>query len=167
LLLLLLGAPVAADGSPGPALARRLCCALALLLRYPGARLLATGGVTPRAVCDRPEAVVAAAWLRSRGIAPERILVEPSARNTWENAAHSAALVRALTPAVGPLLLVTDPWHVPRARLAFRAHGLRVHAAGCRVPAQARRPPLLRLLLREGVGLCLYTLRWCWLGLRA
>jgi uncharacterized SAM-binding protein YcdF (DUF218 family) len=104
--------------------------------------------------------VAAAAELAARGIASARILVEPGARNTWENAAQSARLLRAQGLAPAPLLLVTEPWHLPRARLAFRAHGLRARGAGCRVPAAARLPGLPRLLLHELVGIGVYLLRW-------
>lgn len=158
--MVLLGAPLLVDGSPGSALRRRLDCATDLLRRDPHARVLVTGGVPPRASCQRPEAVAAAAELAARGIASGRILVEPGARNTWENAALSARLLRAEGLAQAPLLLVTEPWHLPRARLAFRAHGLRARGAGCRVPAAARLPGLPRLLLHELVGIGVYLLRW-------
>jgi uncharacterized SAM-binding protein YcdF (DUF218 family) len=158
--LVLLGAPLLADGSPGPALRRRLECALDVLRRDAHARVLATGGVPPGALCARPEAVAAAAELFARGIAAERILVENRARNTWENAALSARLLRAEGLARARVQLVTDPWHLPRAALAFHAQGLRARGAGCRVPVGKRPRGLPRLLLREGAGLALYLLRW-------
>jgi uncharacterized SAM-binding protein YcdF (DUF218 family) len=158
--LVLLGAPLRADGSPGPALRRRLDCALTALRRDPRARVLATGGVPPGGCSTRPEAVAAAADLGARGIDPTRILVEPSARNTWENAVLSARLLRAQGLAQAPLLLVTDPWHLPRARLAFRAQGLPARGTGCRVTAAVRPPGLPGLLLRELAGVALYLLRW-------
>jgi uncharacterized SAM-binding protein YcdF (DUF218 family) len=159
-LLVLLGAPVTPDGRPGTALDRRLHCALDLLRREPQARVLATGGVPPRACSNEPEAVVAAAWLQAHGIAGERILVEPKARNTWENAARSARLLGTLSARPPRLLLITDPWHLPRARLAFRAQGFRAGAASCTVGYDAWRPKLPRLLFREGFGLGAYALRW-------
>jgi uncharacterized SAM-binding protein YcdF (DUF218 family) len=165
-ILLLLGAPLHADGSPGPALHRRLACALRRLRRDPNARVLATGGVPPRALCRRTEAAAAAAVLASAGIAADRILVEPRARNTWENAERSALLLRRAGLTGAPLLLVTDPWHVPRARLAFRAQGLSVRGAGCRV-AGAEGPPAWPRLLREAVGFGLYLLRWLRVILRS
>ena len=165
-LLVLLGAPVTADGVPGPALARRLGCALELLRHDPEARLLATGGVPPRALSAEAEAVVVARVLKARGIPAARVLLEPNARNTWENAARSARLLRAGQQTFDPVLLVTDPWHLPRALLAFRAHGLRVRGAGCRVTAGERPGRLLRLLAHEVLGYGSYLLRWGWLLLR-
>jgi uncharacterized SAM-binding protein YcdF (DUF218 family) len=156
----LLGAPVTADGRPGPALARRLRCALDLLRAHPCALLLATGGTPPRAPHHRPEALVAADALAGADIAPARILVETSARNTWQNAAHSARLLRGQGLERRPVLLVTDPWHLPRALLAFRAHGISARGAGCRVAPAERPPALPRLLLHEGIGLVVYALRW-------
>jgi uncharacterized SAM-binding protein YcdF (DUF218 family) len=65
-----------------------------------------------------------------------------------------------------PLLLVTDPWHLPRARLAFHAHGLRVRGAHCAGPAERRPLRLSRLLAHEVVGFGGYLLRWLRLMLR-
>jgi uncharacterized SAM-binding protein YcdF (DUF218 family) len=156
----LLGAPVAADGRPGPALARRLRCALRLLRADPRSLALVTGGAPRRAPRSRAEALVAADALAAAGISPARILVETLARNTWQNAAESARLLRGQGLERRPLLLVTDPWHLPRALLAFRAHGLRARGAGCRVDAAERPPALPRLLLHEGIGIGFYALRW-------
>jgi uncharacterized SAM-binding protein YcdF (DUF218 family) len=62
--------------------------------------------------------------------------VEGSAVNTAENAARSAALLRAA--GIGRVYLVTHAWHLPRARAAFAAAGLEVVAAptGFRGPLQ-------------------------------
>jgi uncharacterized SAM-binding protein YcdF (DUF218 family) len=166
-LLVLLGAPLCADASPGPALRRRLDCALGLLLAEPRARILITGGVPPHAPCARSEAAAAADALRAAGIASERMLLECRARNTWENAVHTARLLHAHAWSGPPLYLVTDPWHLPRAKLAFRAQGLVVRSAGCPQGAAARpRRGLARLLLREMLGLCVYLLRWLRVSLR-
>jgi uncharacterized SAM-binding protein YcdF (DUF218 family) len=164
-LLVILGAPVLADGSPGPALHRRLRCALALLRQDPPSAVVAVGGVPPRAASERPEAEAAAAWLRARGVAPERILTEPTSRNTWQNAARCARILERYPVDASRILLVTDPWHLPRAMLAFRAHGLRTRGAGCTVPAAERPPALARLLTHEAAGLAFYLWRWLLLAL--
>jgi uncharacterized SAM-binding protein YcdF (DUF218 family) len=48
--------------------------------------------------------------------------IEPRSRDTFENAAYSAALLRA--DGVKRILLVTDAMHMPRARAAFERAGL-------------------------------------------
>jgi uncharacterized SAM-binding protein YcdF (DUF218 family) len=50
--------------------------------------------------------------------------IEPRARDTGENAAYSAALLRA--DGVKRILLVTDAMHMPRAHAAFERAGLDV-----------------------------------------
>ncbi|MCG6939669.1 MAG: YdcF family protein [Thiohalocapsa sp.] len=161
-LVVVLGAPVTAAGTPGPALQRRLRCALELLRRNPTAWVLATGGVPPGAVSERPEATVIAELLQAHGIAAERILREPTARNTWQNAARSVQLLHATPRAFAPVLLVSDPWHLPRAKLAFHAHALRVRGAGCSVPPDEHPPRLWVLLAHELAGYGAYLLRWLW-----
>lgn len=171
---MVLGAPVAADGKPGQALRRRVSCALDLLRRWPQAPVLACGGVPPGAVSQRPEATLIAELLMADGVAAERILVEPTSRNTWENAARGARLIcthrQALGPPHGPprppVLIVTDPWHLPRAMLAFRAHGVRAGSAGCRMPATERPVVFGRMLLHELIGIGFYLLRWAAMALR-
>jgi uncharacterized SAM-binding protein YcdF (DUF218 family) len=53
--------------------------------------------------------------------------VEGRSRDTGENAAFSAALLRA--DGVNRILLVTDAMHMPRARTAFERAGLDVVSA--------------------------------------
>ncbi len=111
------------------------------------------------------EATVIARLLAARGVAADRMLLEPRARNTWENAAHSTRLLRVGQQAFDPVLLVTDPWHLPRAMLAFRAHGLRVRGAWCRTGPRERLGRLWWLLAHEVAGFGAYLLRWVWLVL--
>ena len=56
------------------------------------------------------------------GVDPDRVHVEDRARNTIENALFSAPLVRA--QGWRRLVVVTDAFHVPRARYVFRRLGL-------------------------------------------
>ncbi len=93
---------------------------------------------------------------------------EGHSRDTWENAADSAALLK---PAgITRIYLVTHFWHMRRALLAFRAAGLDPVPAPVRAPYH---PPLSveqivfrpaswytsYLALHEWVGLAYYTLR--------
>lgn len=63
-----------------------------------------------------------------RGIAPERILIEPEGRNTREQALNVHSMLESNGPAM-PLLVVTDSTHLRRALLSFRKAGFR-QAAG-------------------------------------
>jgi len=85
-----------------------------------------------------PIARVMAGFLRER-MGAEVGWVEPRARSTWENAAYSAAMLRA--EGIRRVYLVTHAWHMPRAVHAFRDHGLRVTPA----PTGFTQPPSLDL----------------------
>ena len=90
------------------------------------------------------------------GIAPERISGDSCARTTWENAKLTTDWLRTHHPDA-PVLLVTDPWQLPRAARAFQNRGLGV------IPIASK--PLLssaqqnRLALRETAATLLYSLQ--------
>jgi len=92
-----------------------------LARRFPEAKVLFTGGIgeidgAPVAEAD----VVAALWAR-HGLPPERLVLDPEARNTIENARNALALAR---PKPGETwLLVTSAKHMPRSVGCFRAVG--------------------------------------------
>jgi uncharacterized SAM-binding protein YcdF (DUF218 family) len=68
------------------------------------------------------EAEFLARQLEAWGIAKERIIVEPEARNTAENAQRSKALVDAR--GFRSIVIVTSAFHMPRSLGCFRAAGL-------------------------------------------
>jgi len=90
------------------------------------------------------------------GVAPSLVAGDSCARTTWENATHTAAWLRQHHPGA-PVLLITDPWQLPRATAAFRHQGLQV------IPLAAA--PVLgpternRLALRETAATLLYRLQ--------
>ncbi len=73
-----------------------------------------------------------AALARERGVPDECIVIEDRSRRTLENAQRGIALMdeRGWRHA----LIVTDPWHLPRALMTFRRlgrrHGLRFMGSG-------------------------------------
>jgi uncharacterized SAM-binding protein YcdF (DUF218 family) len=68
------------------------------------------------------EADYLARQLEAWGLEKERILIEPDARNTVENAERSKALIAAR--GFTSVLMVTSAFHMPRAQGCFRAVGL-------------------------------------------
>lgn len=102
--------------------AERILCA-ALLVRAGEAReVLVTGGEVFPVEGDVPEAERLAALLVALGVERERIVVEAASRNTRENAARSAQLIRER--GWSRVVLVTSAAHLPRALGAFRAEGV-------------------------------------------
>ncbi|MBV8654339.1 MAG: YdcF family protein, partial [Alphaproteobacteria bacterium] len=91
------------------------------------------------------------------GGVPERaILLEPRSRNTFENAVETAQLMRS--KGLKTLVLVSDRYHLPRARLLFRRAGLIVRATAHPPPRGLWRD--LPLAARESLafGLSLWRL---------
>jgi uncharacterized SAM-binding protein YcdF (DUF218 family) len=93
------------------------------------------------------------------GVPPERIAGDSCARTTWENATRTSAWIRrhhppASTPSI---VLITDPWQLPRASRAFLHQQLAVFpiAAVPGLPPDQRN----RLALREAAATLLYGLQ--------
>lgn len=124
---IVLGAKIEADGTPSPAMARRVSHAVELLRSGRVGALLMTGGAT---TSPTPEAWIMRQLALDAGTPPEYVHVEDRALNTIENALYSAPLVHA--HGWNRLVVVTDSFHLPRARYIFRRFGLRVAVAGAR-----------------------------------
>lgn len=124
---IILGARVRPDGSPSPALVRRVNHGVELLRAGRVGALLMTGGVTGVAVA---EAVVMRALALAAGVPSTLIHMEDRARNTIENALLTAPVMRAA--GWRRALVVTDSFHGIRAGYIFRRFGLRVTVAGVR-----------------------------------
>jgi uncharacterized SAM-binding protein YcdF (DUF218 family) len=101
------------------------------LQRRTGLPMLVTGGNGDSLAADardrayqKADAMTAA--LREDFGVPVR-WIEPQSRNTAENAAYSAAMLRK--DGVRRILLVTDAMHMPRSRTVFELAGLEVVSA--------------------------------------
>lgn len=124
---IVLGAKVNADGSPSPALARRVAHAVTLVRCGRVGHLLMSGGAVNHPV---PEAKVMRDLAIAAGLDPARLHCEETSRDTIGNARACAPIVTAR--GWTRLLVVSDSYHLPRARLIFAAHGLSVRVSGAR-----------------------------------
>lgn len=145
--------------------AERVTEGLRVALRHPEAKVVFTGGVASVLASGVSGADPVAAFLREAGIAPERLVLEANARNTFENAVLTRELVK---PAPGERwLLVTSAYHMPRAIGLFRKAGFDVTA----YPVDYRtrgREDLLRTFGRMPQGLMRLDLAANeWMGLAA
>ena len=71
---------------------------------------------------DGKEGDIAAALLIQLGVPSERIIIERSSRNTWENFRHLKPILKAN----GKYLLVTSAYHMPRSVGIARRLGIHV-----------------------------------------
>ncbi len=136
--------PSTPRGVPSPTLARRLDLALLLAQRHPAAVVITSGGVDFRETVA--EGAVMAAYLRDRGLAPDRILVEDRSTSTQENLAFSRQLLQAAGRGGDvPMLLVTSDFHTLRAAAIARKTGWsQVATAGAETPLYMRYNAWLR-----------------------
>jgi uncharacterized SAM-binding protein YcdF (DUF218 family) len=111
--IVVLGAPLGRGGRVTDIVAERAAAAAALW-RAGGAPLVCPTG--------RGEADAIADLLVAAGVPEAALRVERDARNTYENALRSAALLAA--DDVRAVWLVTQPFHGRRARWWFRRAGL-------------------------------------------
>jgi hypothetical protein len=98
---------------------------MALARRYPKARIAFTGGSIEILSAPTVGADAARVMFRDLGLADgDRLLLESKARDTWENAVLTKALVQ---PKPGERwLLVTSAWQMPRSMGVFRKTGFAV-----------------------------------------
>jgi uncharacterized SAM-binding protein YcdF (DUF218 family) len=120
--IVVLGAKTLGDGRPSPAIERRMQAAFALY-RAGIASILVLSGGGERAV---PEAEVMRRLALAAGLPEAALIVEPRSRNTLENATETARLLA--DRGISAVILVTDRYHAPRARVLFRLVGLSVRA---------------------------------------
>ena len=92
-----------------------------LAKRYPGAKLVFTGGSGAIEQGVSNEAEYARILLEQLGLPPDRVVFETTSRTTWENAVNTYALVKP-QPSESWILL-TSASHMPRAVGVFRKLG--------------------------------------------
>lgn len=117
--------------TPSADLAARIDRAAEYLLANPGLKAVASGG--QGAGEDISEAQAIRDGLVQRGVEPERIFLEDASKNTEENLAFSAEVIReeGLPPV---MLIVTDEYHEFRAwRIASRL-GIESYAVSSSTP---------------------------------
>lgn len=113
--VLILGAKVNGT-SPSRALRHRIDVAAAYAKAHPTVELIATGGQGPDE--GMAEALVIERELMAHGIEPYRIHVEATSTSTIENFQHSQSFWEGETG----LTIVTNDFHVPRARLIAKLY---------------------------------------------
>ena len=149
---LVLGAAVHEGGVPSPTLRRRAQHAAALWHRGEVDIIIGTGGIGQH---PPAESAVIAELCRQAGLPEAALRIEGTSRSTRENIVLSLPMLRELQPRA--IILVTDDWHAPRARLIARQMGLHVHSNSPR--AQSAPWRRLAAMAREAVAIPAALLR--------
>jgi vancomycin permeability regulator SanA len=146
---LILGAAVWANG-PSPSLRRRTLHAATLYHAGKVTHLIPCGGMGQH---PPTEAAAMTALLISAGIPADAITPEDKSTTTMENIRNALPLLQTRD-----VVIVTDAYHGPRARMTARAFGLDVRVSA--PPLKGSRPMTqIKGALREIPALILYRLR--------
>lgn len=122
--IVVLGAQVYRNGRPSAALRGRVRRAVALSHAGLAPRLILTGGVGEAGIA---EAAVMEALAVAHGVPADALILESRATRTLESARSVGAIARAA--GWRSVIVVSDPFHLRRAALLFRAEGLAVQTA--------------------------------------
>lgn len=121
-------------GRPSPVLRARLDHAIGLYARGLAPRLVLTGGTAEGDTAS--EALVSRAYVLQAGVPDSALLLENEGRTTSQSLRRVAQLLRAND--LERAILVSDPFHVFRASLVARRHGLSVLTSPTHTDAWAR-----------------------------
>lgn len=116
-ILVILGYPANNDGYPSPILKSRLDKGLEIYEQEPIDKIILTGGPVYN---NFVEAEVMAVYCIEHGVPTDKIVMEPSAKNTYEN----ARMVNRLIEDEGytNVIIVTSAFHARRAKHFFSKH---------------------------------------------
>ncbi len=145
--IVVLGAGLRRDNTPGPALMRRSTRAVELWQAGYAPMIVCSGGKPGNRT--RSEADACAELLRGDGVPDSAILLEDTSRSTEENAIETHAILQA--NGWNSAVVVSDGFHLLRATRLFEQAGITVFAS----PAGVEPPPAeyLVYLLREVAAL--------------
>lgn len=150
-ILVVLGYPAKADGTPSPILQARLDKAISLYHNNISNKIILTGAAVAN---NHIEAQVMAKYCIQQGIPQADLFIETSAKNTYEN----ARMVRKMMRSHGFLnaIIVTSGFHKMRAERFFSKHLNNVQVVAAPFPDKF---PIIKqwyLQLKEYLILILY-----------
>lgn len=152
--IVVLGARVNADGSPGSDLTSRTYRGVALWLNGYAPRIICTGGfagdrLSAAAVCKR--------FAVQLGVPAEQVFVADGSSNTIEDAQVTAALMAA--QGWRSAIVVSHPLHLYRARWLFQRTGVQVVTSPTSTETDRIFPPLRAwYATREAAAIVITTL---------
>lgn len=147
--------------------AERITEAIILSKKYPSALLVFTGGSGHLVGRQGKEALAFRTLFEQMDAIKNEVLLETEAKNTWQNAINTIAMVKDRN--ITDWLLVTSAFHMSRSVGSFRKAGLEVIAWPTDYRAETLRFPWItansteqfskmNLLLHELIGILAYKL---------
>ena len=131
LCIVALGFQLFSDGRMRQELVERLNVVLRCAEKYPNALIVCTGGPTASDNPSVTEAGRMAKWLKKRGVAADRIIIEKRSMTTAQNAMYSMNILTEKYPQVKQLAIVSSDYHIATGWLLFEAEAiLRAENAG-------------------------------------
>jgi vancomycin permeability regulator SanA len=112
------GSKVEADGRPSQRLQARLDKAVELYQEGRIPNILVSGALEPNGF---EESEVMAAYLIENGVHPEHILRDPNGVDTYSSVENAIQIMQAMK--FDSVVLISQFFHLPRARLAFNRFG--------------------------------------------
>lgn len=148
--VLVLGSRVYRSGQLNPCLVKRVEEGVEVVRQGWARWLVLSGGVDPEDGTVEAEAMARIA--AQRGLPPERIVLEPKARSTYQNLRFTRQLMKER--GWNTVVIVSEPFHLPRAALMARRLGLEFA-----LTPSPHCPQNLPAFLREPLVLLYYALR--------
>lgn len=141
---------------PSPVFTERINHALTLYQTGRVNKLIFTGG-TPKTGYNT-EAEVARRFAIKQGIPSEDILFENTSNNTYQNLVNAKQLMQQNQ--IHTIIIVSDPFHMARARAIAKNLGINVSLSPTPTSAfnQANKSTQWRFFLQESYALFIYTL---------
>lgn len=140
------------SGRPSPVLKARLDHGLELWRRKLAPRILTTGGAGGDPVFTESE--VGRTYLIRHGVPPEAIIVEPDGASTAQSTAAAGEIMRRM--GLASCLVVTDGYHMFRAKRMLEARGLRVYGSPRRSTNGADELRFWWLCARQAAGYAMW-----------
>ena len=107
---------------PSPVFEERIRHAVNLYQQGKAKKIIFTGGTPKKGYST--EAEVGAKWAMKNGVKKQDILLEPNSRNTFDNLKNSAEIAKRAK--LHTFIVVSDPYHIARAKLMAQDLGLTV-----------------------------------------
>ncbi|MBS1859209.1 MAG: YdcF family protein [Acidobacteria bacterium] len=112
-------------GRPSPVLKARLDHALELYQRGLAPRIMTTGGAGGETVYT--EGTVGRAYLASRGVPPEAVIVENEGESTVQSTTTAVEIMRRM--GLGSAIVVSDGYHIYRVKKMLEAQGIAAYGS--------------------------------------